>query len=785
MNLNNNIQKKIKRKYIYLINIFIILMLIVSIFRISIIGQAIDDIFFSFLFGFNKYLIYLLIIIKIFFVFKNKKIKIKKNKIFKIIWIIFNIFWLTGLIVTIWLNIETGNFWNYYEYNFEKILPRFFESFKKESIIFQEKVVFLKFNKNWGISFITSSFKNGLINLIIATFFNYLYFVGSIILNIFSWFFLINYIIYNQPFFLFFKKEKKDLIKWNNMKNNLNQTNFISGTMNQIKDENMTIEIPIFYKINQSEINMKKNNIENIKNEHKNKIKQKINEKTIKFEWEIPEIYSNNKLDFNKYKNNEIKDIKIKENNLNEKELIYSNKKDFENDNYDSNEILLNENKKDAKINKYKINNVLKTYNVNGEVYDYNVGPSITKFEILLKEGVKVQKFLDLKKEFEIKLADKRIRIEAPIPGKSAVGIEIPNKRTTLVSWKPLINELIKEKGILKLLIGKNVTGNVKFLELQKLPHLLIAGSTGGGKSVCLLSIISSLILKNSPEELKLLLIDPKKVELSIFSKIPHLVSPIITENKIAVLALKKVLEEIKERYKKFQENGVNKISDYNKKNLYKKMPYFVIIIDELADLIFSFKKEIEETIVKIAQIARAAGVFLVIATQRPSIDIVTGLIKVNIPGRIAFKVVSSVDSRTILNKGGAEKLLGLGDMLILNPNNQSIERAQGVFINNEDINSITKFWINKNYKNFYWKNFENLNDINDNFYLDFNEFNEADNEIYYKVLKFLEYKEDISISLIQRRFSIGFNRAAKIIDKLKIEGKIIKSGAKYKILKN
>ncbi len=399
------------------------------------------------------------------------------------------------------------------------------------------------------------------------------------------------------------------------------------------------------------------------------------------------------------------------------------------------------------------------------------VGPSITQFQILPTPGTKVSKIVNLSNDIALNLAAKDVRIEAPIPGKSLIGIEIPNTVNELVTMKEVfVND--KDNSPLSVALGKDVSGESMFTRIDKTPHLLIAGSTGSGKSVCVNTIITSILLKNKPDKVKLIMIDPKMVELSIYDGIPHLLTSVVTDPLKAADVLHKVVLEMESRYREFARTRVRNIEGYNKiaekDPDYKELPYIVVIIDELADLMMVSSKEVEESIARIAQKARAAGIHMIIATQRPSVDVITGVIKTNIPSRIAFAVSSSIDSRTILDKSGAETLLGKGDMLYLSADSSKPVRIQGAFLSDDEVEKVVDF-VKSQSEAQYDPNMmpSEVSSQNGGSSAD-----EAD-PLYKEVLLFIAKTQKASASLLQRRFKIGYNRAARIIDMLEEDGYI------------
>lgn len=430
-----------------------------------------------------------------------------------------------------------------------------------------------------------------------------------------------------------------------------------------------------------------------------------------------------------------------------------------------------------AKQQGQKLIDILYEYGVNAKLVQIHIGPSVTKFEIKPELGVRVSKISNLANDIKMALAATDLRIEAPIPGKSAVGIEIPNVEKTPVQMKELMQSIPKEFDSKKLLfcLGKDLTGDNVYGELNRMPHLLIAGATGSGKSVCVNSIICSLLLRTKPDEVKMILIDPKKVEFTPYNDVPHLLAPVITDGDLANKGLKVVVEMMDHRYDLFGNLGVRNIQAYNEYVLnhpdehLKPLPRLVVIIDELADLMLAAAKEVEASIQRITQLARAAGIHLVVATQRPSVDVITGVIKANIPSRIAFAVSQAVDSRTILDQAGAEQLLGNGDMLYLPNGETSPKRIQGVYIKDEEVNRICEY-VKSQAKPHYDDAFIQLKDLQN---MGKEVANECADPLYEEVKRFVITSRRASTSLIQRKFSIGYARAARLIDVLE-ENRII-----------
>lgn len=437
-------------------------------------------------------------------------------------------------------------------------------------------------------------------------------------------------------------------------------------------------------------------------------------------------------------------------------------------------------NTKEIEENAHILKETLSNFGVKGEINNVNVGPTITQYEFKPASGVRVTKIVNLADDLALSLAVSGLRIEAPIPNKSAVGIEVPNQKPRTVKFKEVIasDTFIDSSSNISFALGKDISGHTMIGDLAKMPHLLIAGATGAGKSVCLNALITSILYKAKPHEVKFILIDPKKVELNTYIDIPHLLAPVVTDTKKAAATLKWVVKEMERRYELFSLSGARDIKTYNQKYIqaealqeehqYEFMPQIVVVIDELADLMMVAPADVEDSICRLAQLARAAGIHLVIATQRPSVDIITGLIKANIPSRIAFAVSSQTDSRTILDMGGAEKLLGNGDMLYYPRGYAKPIRVQGVFVTDGEIDKIVKFVKHQAEPIFdenLDKNIEKLMD-NETIYDDKNN-NETFDELLGDACQFFVENGSASISMLQRHFRIGYTRAARIIDEL------------------
>ena len=425
-----------------------------------------------------------------------------------------------------------------------------------------------------------------------------------------------------------------------------------------------------------------------------------------------------------------------------------------------------------------KLEETLKVFEITGKVVQVNIGPSVTQYELELKTGTKVSKLLSIQKEIALALAAKDVRIQAPIPGKNTIGIELPNKVNSSVSFKEVLSCIppVDEKNVLAVGLGKDIMGKVRWMEINSTPHLLVAGATGSGKSVCMNCIIASILMRARPDQVKLVMVDPKKVELSMYNGIPHLLAPVVTDPKKASIALKNIVAEMERRYDILEHTKNKNIKGYNEfcetHPEYQKMPYIVVIIDELADLMLVAAKEVEDSIMRITQMARAAGIHLIVATQRPSTDVITGVVKANIPSRISFAVSSSIDSRTILDMTGAEKLLGKGDMLFKPMGENVPQRIQGAFVSEEELQKLVDYTISQQ-KAIYdesltvEKSGPSTSDINDNYSSE----DEYDDPLYNEIVEFAINTGKISASLIQRKYRLGYNRAARIIDLLEERG--------------
>lgn len=429
--------------------------------------------------------------------------------------------------------------------------------------------------------------------------------------------------------------------------------------------------------------------------------------------------------------------------------------------------------KKNIYENARKLEKTFQSFGVKAKVTQVHLGPAVTKYEVYPDVGVKVSKIVNLSDDLALALAAKDIRIEAPIPGKSAVGIEVPNSEVAMVSLREVLESKSNDRPDAKLLIGlgRDISGDAVLAELNKMPHLLVAGATGSGKSVCINGIITSILMRAKPHEVKLMMIDPKMVELNVYNGIPHLLAPVVTDPKKASQALKKVINEMERRYELFSHTGTRNIEGYNEiirrnnqgnQSKQPELPYIVVIVDELADLMMVASSDVEDSITRLSQMARAAGIHLIIATQRPSVDVITGVIKANIPSRIAFSVSSQTDSRTILDMGGAEKLLGRGDMLFLPVGASKPVRVQGAFLSDEEVEQAVDFVIAQQ-KAQYQEEMMPTEVVETK--------TEVTDDLYEDAVQLVVDMQTASVSMLQRRFRVGYTRAARLIDAMEERG--------------
>ncbi|MBC1901937.1 DNA translocase FtsK [Listeria innocua] len=471
-----------------------------------------------------------------------------------------------------------------------------------------------------------------------------------------------------------------------------------------------------------------------------------------------------------------------KESDVKEKDLEMFQQESFENEIYQLPSVDILEPAKvtdqskeydQIKVNAKKLEDTFESFGVKAKITQVHLGPAVTKYEVQPSVGVKVSKIVSLSDDIALALAAKDIRIEAPIPGKSAIGIEVANQNVAMVSLREVLENNPKNNPDEKLQIalGRDISGEAMMASLDKMPHLLVAGATGSGKSVCINGIITSILLRAKPHEVKMMMIDPKMVELNVYNGIPHLLAPVVTNPKKAAQALQKVVAEMERRYDLFSHTGTRNMQGYNdyvkkhnelNEEKQPELPFIVVIVDELADLMMVASNDVEDAITRLAQMARAAGIHLIIATQRPSVDVITGVIKANIPSRIAFAVSSSIDSRTILDMGGAEKLLGRGDMLLLPVGSSKPTRIQGAFLSDKEVEDVVNYVISQQKAQY---NEEMIPD-------DIPEVEgEVTDELYHEAVELVVEMQTASVSMLQRKFRIGYNRAARLIDEMEQRG--------------
>lgn len=519
-----------------------------------------------------------------------------------------------------------------------------------------------------------------------------------------------------------------------------------------------------------------RNNKENKKREDIDKKEDLSKNKVIKIEEEVEK---ENKDDFDqRFEKAKINSYKSKQVDLSDFDQTFKEeytlnykfpKLDLLDDRDDDSELDQNDIKDKAR----RIEECLDSFGIKSKVVQINIGPSVTCFELKPQRGVKVSKILNLSDDLSLALATSDIRIEAPIPGKSHVGIEVPNSQKEVVGLKEMIasEEFMKSSKELPFVLGKSISGLPKVSAIEKMPHLLVSGATGSGKSVCINTIIMSILYKHSPDEVKLLLIDPKIVELSIYNGIPHLIMPVITDPKKASSSLFWAIREMERRYKLFEENHVRDISSYRDlseidENI-EKLPYVVIIIDELSDLMMTAASEVEDYITRLAQKSRACGIHLIIATQRPTVDVITGTIKANIPSRIAFAVTSQIDSRTILDMSGAETLLGKGDMLFAPSDAMKPMRIQGAFVSDSEVLRVVNYIKQTREEEYDKKAMETVEEKTKIVE------NDDEDELIDEAIEIIINENTASVSLLQRKLKVGYARAGRIIDQLEARGVI------------
>lgn len=716
----------------YVLQMIVLFLLVLGVFQLGFIGLIIDS-FFHFLFGYSKYYTYIFIAFISLFITINGKLKFTRR--------------MTGLFIfQIALLFVMQLIFYFKDHQFEtykRSLSETYSSLERNSFYFNGGG-FIGFHVFQTISKLISVFGYSLLTVLIL--------FSSII--------------------LIMKKRHRDITKsafeitqsktksqWTNMEKKREE----KARAKQLEKEKRLKESP-----------KDVSNMQEVKQPNK---AQDIEPQTPSEE--IPIFESQEKL---QEKRKQLPKQQETSNEPNEPEIKESAIDETENLNYKLPPLtILNDPPKSQTVSKKAVQEkgklleaTLKNFNVDARVTQIRIGPAVTQYEVQPAQGVKVNKIVNLSNDIALNLAAKDIRIEAPIPGKSAVGIEVPNEHISMVTLKEVLNESKVSTNKLEVALGRDISGEPITAELNKLPHLLVAGATGSGKSVCINGIITSILMNAKPHEVKLMLIDPKMVELNVYNGVPHLLTPVVTNPQKANQALQKIVSEMEKRYDLFQHVGARNIEGYNQfiersnKELEEKqaqLPYIVVIVDELADLMMVAGKDVESSIMRIAQLARAAGIHLIIATQRPSVDVITGSIKANIPSRIAFAVSSATDSRTILDSGGAEKLLGRGDMLFLSRDSSKPTRIQGAFLSDGEVENVVQHVVGEQTANY-------IKEMEPDEPTETSEM-ESEDELYQEAYLFVVEEQKASASLLQRRFRIGYNRASRLMDDLEGNGVI------------
>lgn len=717
----------------YVIQMIVLFLLVLGIFQLGFIGLMIDS-FFHFLFGFSKYFTYLLIAIISLLITVNGKLKFTRrvNGLF-----VFQVALLFIMQLVLYFKDPSFN-------TFKTILSETYSSLERNAFYFNGGgyIGYYAFNV---ISKLISVFGYSLLTILVL--------LSSVI--------------------LIMKKRHRDITK-----------SAFDMAQSKTKSKMTNIEQKREEKAKAKQLEKEKRQKEQPKDvSHLEEVepvqeiskidKQQTNE-------EIPIFESQEKLASKRTQ--QPKQPVQQDHDNHESEMNESTIDETENLNYKLPPItILNDPPKSQSVSKKTVQEkgklleaTLRNFNVDAKVTQIRIGPAVTQYEVQPAQGVKVNKIVNLSNDIALNLAAKDIRIEAPIPGKSAVGIEVPNEHISMVTLKEVLNEAKPTSNKLEVALGRDISGEPITAELNKLPHLLVAGATGSGKSVCINGIITSILMNAKPHEVKLMLIDPKMVELNVYNGIPHLLTPVVTNPQKANQALQKIVSEMEKRYDLFQHVGARNIEGYNQfiertnqemEEKQAQLPYIVVIVDELADLMMVAGKDVESSIMRIAQLARAAGIHLIIATQRPSVDVITGSIKANIPSRIAFAVSSATDSRTILDSGGAEKLLGRGDMLFLSRDSSKPTRIQGAFLSDGEVESVVQHVVGEQTANY-------VKEMEPDEPTEANEM-ESEDALYKEAYLFVVEEQKASASLLQRRFRIGYNRASRLMDDLESNGVI------------
>ncbi|HBV04685.1 DNA translocase FtsK [Mammaliicoccus lentus] len=720
----------------YVIEVLVLFLIVLGAFQLGFIGLMVDS-FFHFLFGYSKYFTYILIVIVSLLVTLNDKVKFTRR--------------LTGLFIfQIGLLLLFQMILYFKDKSFDSFKTSLSETYSalESNAMYFNGGGFIGYHVFNVVSKLVSVFGYGLITLLIL--------VSSMI--------------------LIFNKKHRDITK-SLFENVQSKTKSKMVNLERKREEKSQIKKQEKEKRKQEKIkdvsDMKEIKMDNPPETTKEETK---NQETSYDDIPIFESTEKQQLKKKSVPKSEIKQEEPAE------ETNESTIDETENLNYKLPPLsILNDPPKSQTVSKKTVQEkgklleaTLRNFNVDAKVTQIRIGPAVTQYEVQPAQGVKVNKIVNLSNDIALNLAAKDIRIEAPIPGKSAVGIEVPNEHISMVTLKEVLNEMKSTTNKLEVALGRDISGEPITAELNKLPHLLVAGATGSGKSVCINGIITSILMNAKPHEVKLMLIDPKMVELNVYNGAPHLLTPVVTNPQKANQALQKVVSEMEKRYDLFQHVGARNIEGYNEyiersnmelEEKQAQLPYIVVIVDELADLMMVAGKDVESSIMRLAQLARAAGIHLIIATQRPSVDVITGSIKANIPSRIAFAVSSATDSRTILDGGGAEKLLGKGDMLFLSRDSSKPTRIQGAFLSDGEVENVVQHVIGEQTANY-------VKEMEPDEPSESGEM-ESEDELYKEAYLFVVEEQKASASLLQRRFRIGYNRASRLMDDLEGNGVI------------
>ena len=720
----------------YVIEVLVLFLIVLGAFQLGFIGLMVDS-FFHFLFGYSKYFTYILIVIVSLLITLNDKVKFTRR--------------LTGLFIfQIGLLLLFQMILYFKDKSFDSFKTSLSETYSalESNAMYFNGGGFIGYHVFNVVSKLVSVFGYGLITLLIL--------VSSMI--------------------LIFNKKHRDITK-SLFENVQSKTKSKMVNLERKREEKSQIKKQEKEKRKQEKIkdvsDMKEIKMDNPPETTKEETK---NQETSYDDIPIFESTEKQQLKKKSVPKSEIKQEEPAE------ETNESTIDETENLNYKLPPLsILNDPPKSQTVSKKTVQEkgklleaTLRNFNVDAKVTQIRIGPAVTQYEVQPAQGVKVNKIVNLSNDIALNLAAKDIRIEAPIPGKSAVGIEVQNEHISMVTLKEVLNEMKSTTNKLEVALGRDISGEPITAELNKLPHLLVAGATGSGKSVCINGIITSILMNAKPHEVKLMLIDPKMVELNVYNGAPHLLTPVVTNPQKANQALQKVVSEMEKRYDLFQYVGARNIEGYNEyiersnmelEEKQAQLPYIVVIVDELADLMMVAGKDVESSIMRLAQLARAAGIHLIIATQRPSVDVITGSIKANIPSRIAFAVSSATDSRTILDGGGAEKLLGKGDMLFLSRDSSKPTRIQGAFLSDGEVENVVQHVIGEQTANY-------VKEMEPDEPSESGEM-ESEDELYKEAYLFVVEEQKASASLLQRRFRIGYNRASRLMDDLEGNGVI------------